>query len=123
MSAWPEAVYIITEARKNLISADLLEKLKDRRNVIANVTYDHDNIIPESHGSERFTNESLWLITDGTTPSEVNYVLSVIDTKKELPGGDIEPSDKGNTDEYLTNSVWLILDKKDAEGGNDGETG
>ena len=110
MSAWPEAIYVIREMRKALISADALEKLINRHTVVDKIAIGDGVVYPASHMGQEYSEEALWLITDDGDELIGNYKLSVIDTKYTTGGGNVRPEHKKVTDEYVSNSVWLITD-------------
>lgn len=65
MSAWPEATYIVGEIRKALISEELLEDIKDRHTVMAELDKDaQDNYFPKGHSADVYTDESLWFVIE-----------------------------------------------------------
>ena len=109
MSAWAEAVYVIKEMRQAIISEELLQQLKNRRNIFAEADRDGDNYFPKDHAEDTFMNEDIWFVTDDEE-SENDYILTVIDTPIVEEGGNIKPSHEGAKDSYLINSVWLIQD-------------
>lgn len=105
MSAWPEAVYIVQEMRKSLVSAQDLEKLKNRRIIIADVSTSA-KLKPENPDGLSFSQESLWFVLDGHDSDKDNYVISIIDTSNI---DSFTPAHEEETDEYLDNSLWLIV--------------
>lgn len=112
MSAWPEAVYIIQEMRKTLISIDSIKELTNRHTILDKIVIDQDAIFPSGYIGQDFSEESLWLITDENPLITKDYTLSVIDDRGIAPGGGIQPAHKTSTDEYLNNSIWLITREK-----------